>query len=45
MKIVYYFNQKNSISPVKKFLLKYNIDKNDSEKIIKLKYWHILINQ
>ena len=26
--------KKNSISPVKKFLLKYNIDKNDSEKII-----------
>ncbi|MFH1890673.1 MAG: type II toxin-antitoxin system RelE/ParE family toxin [Candidatus Kuenenbacteria bacterium] len=32
MQIVYYFNQKSQISPVKEFLLKYDLKESDSKK-------------
>jgi hypothetical protein len=34
MKIVYYFNKEKNISPVKDFLFKYDIKKDDSEKTV-----------
>lgn len=34
MKIIYYFNEEESISPVKEFLLKYDIKKNDSKRTV-----------
>ena len=34
MQIVYYFDKENQISPVKKFLFKYNISKNDTDRVV-----------
>ena len=34
MQIIYYYNQEESISPVRNFLLKYDINKNDSERVV-----------
>jgi phage-related protein len=34
MKIVYYFNQEKSVLPVKDFLFKYDIKRNDSERTV-----------